>query len=87
MSNNAILVALDKLKYKGIMTGHGFRALAISTIKEKLHYRHEVVDRQLAYLPKSKIDRAYDRAKFMSERTQMMQIGQITSIVGVSCIS
>lgn len=73
MSNNAILGALDKLNYKGIMTGHGFRALAMSTIKEKLHYRHEVVDRQLAHLPKSKIDRAYDRAKFMAERTQMMQ--------------
>jgi len=30
------------------MTGHGFRALAMSPIKERLGYRHEVVDRQLA---------------------------------------
>lgn len=73
ISNNAILNALDKLNYKKIMTGHGFRALAMSAIKEKLHYRHEVVDRQLAHLPKSKVDKAYDRAKFLTERTQMMQ--------------
>ncbi len=55
------------------MTGHGFRALAMSTIKERLGYRHEVVDRQLAHAHKSKIDRAYDRAKFLDERKVMMQ--------------
>src|SRR3977135_4672836 len=43
MSNNTILKALERMGYKGKMTGHGFRALAMSTIKEKLGYRHEVV--------------------------------------------
>lgn len=47
MSNNTILFAIGRLGYKGRMTGHGFRALAMSNIKEKLGYRHEVVDRQL----------------------------------------
>ena len=55
------------------MTGHGFRALAMSTIKEKLGYRHEAVDRQLAHAHRSKVDRAYDRAQFLDERTVMMQ--------------
>jgi integrase len=73
MSNGAILSALKRIGYKGKMTGHGFRALAMSTIKEKLGYRHEVVDRQLAHMPKSKIDAAYDRAKFLDERRRMMQ--------------
>jgi integrase len=73
MSNNTILFALGRLGYKGRMTGHGFRALAMSTIKEKLGYRHEVVDRQLAHAHKSKIDRAYDRAQFLDERKVMMQ--------------
>ena len=36
MSNNTILKALERLGYKGRMTGHGFRALAMTTIKEKL---------------------------------------------------
>lgn len=73
MSTGTILSAIKRLGYKGQMTGHGFRALAMSTIKEELGYRHEVVDRQLAHAPRNKIDAAYDRAEFLSERTRMMQ--------------
>ncbi len=73
ISNNTILVALGRMGYKGKMTGHGFRALAMSTIKERLGYRHEVVDRQLAHAPKDKVASAYDRAQFLAERRRMMQ--------------
>ena len=73
MSNGAILMALKRLGYQNKMTGHGFRALAMSTIKEKLGYRHEVVDRQLAHAQKDKVASAYDRAQFLAERRKMMQ--------------
>ncbi len=73
MSNNTILTALARMGYRGTHTGHGFRALAMSTIKEKLKYRHEVVDRQLAHAPQNQIDKAYDRAKYLDERVVMMQ--------------
>lgn len=73
MSNGTILMALRRLGYNGIMTGHGFRSLAMSAIKEKLDYRHEVIDRQLAHLPKGKVNQAYDRAMFIPERIKMMQ--------------
>ncbi len=73
MSNNTILKALERMGYKGQMTGHGFRALAMSTIKENLDYRHEIVDRQLAHAPKTKTDKAYDRAAWLPERKKMMQ--------------
>jgi len=73
ISNNTILGAIKRLGYKGQMTGHGFRALAMSAIKQELGYRHEVVDRQLAHVPKNKIDKAYDRALFLDERRVMMQ--------------
>jgi integrase len=33
IGNNAILVKLECMGYKGRMTGHGFRALAMSTIR------------------------------------------------------
>jgi integrase len=72
ISNNTILVALERMGYKGRMTGHGFRALAMSTIKERLEYRHEVIDRQLAHAPKDKVASAYDRAQFLAERRRMM---------------
>lgn len=73
MSNNAFLKAIERMGYKGDMSGHGFRALAMSTIKERLGYRHEVVDRQLAHVTKDKVERAYDRAEFIDERREMMQ--------------
>ena len=73
MSNNTILSGLKRMGYKGEMTGHGFRALAMSTIKEKLNYRHEVIDRQLAHAHRSNVDAAYDRAQFLPERRKMMQ--------------
>jgi len=73
MSNAAILMALRRMGYQNKMTGHSFRALAMSTIKEKLGYRHEVVDRQLAHAQKDKVASAYDRATFLDERKKMMQ--------------
>lgn len=73
MSNGAILMALKRMGYQNRMTGHGFRALAMSTIKEQLGYRHEVVDRQLAHAQKDKVASAYDRAMFLEERKKMMQ--------------
>lgn len=73
MSNGTILVALKRMGYGGRQTAHGFRALAMSTIKEKLGYRHEVVDRQLAHGHRSKVTAAYDRAQFLPERRKMMQ--------------
>ena len=73
MSNNTILYALYRMGYKGKTTGHGFRALAMTAIKEKLGYRHEVVDRQLAHAHRNSVDAAYDRAQFLDDRKKMMQ--------------
>ena len=73
MSNGTVLGGIKRLGYKGEMTGHGFRSLALSTIKERLGYRHEIPDLQLAHSKGNKIDAAYDRTKFTEERTKMMQ--------------
>jgi integrase len=72
-SNGLLLKALERMGYRGGMTGHGFRALAMSALKEQLRYRHEVVDRQLAHAQKNKTDSAYDRAHYLAERREMMQ--------------
>jgi integrase len=73
MSNGTVLVALKRMEYNGKMTGHGFRALAMGVLKEKLGYSHELVDRQLAHVQKNGNDRAYDRGLFLSQRAEMMQ--------------
>ncbi len=73
MCKNTMLVAIKRMGYNGRMTGHGFRSLALGLLKEKLGYSHEVADRQLAHVPKSSVDRAYDRAQFLPQRIDMMQ--------------
>jgi hypothetical protein len=45
----------------------------MTTIKEQLHFRHEVVDRQLAHVERDRTRRAYDRADFLDQRRVMMQ--------------
>ena len=72
MSNGAILMALRRMGYQGKMTGHGFRALAASTLEE-LGFRHEVIDRQLAHKSKDKVQASYFRADFQEERKEMLQ--------------
>lgn len=73
MSKNTVLQAIKRMGYAGQMTGHGFRSLALGLLKEKLGFSHEVADRQLAHVPKSSVDRAYDRAQFLPQRIVMMQ--------------
>ena len=73
VSNGAILAALKRMGYGGKHTGHGFRALAMGVIKERLGYRHEVVNRQLAHMSGDAYGEAYDRAEFLEERRTMMQ--------------
>lgn len=73
MSNNAILKGLERMGYRGRMTGHGFRSLAMTTILEKLNYPFDVVDAQLAHAKRGSLGEAYDRAKYLQQRTEMMQ--------------
>lgn len=73
MRKNTMLVATKRMGYNGKMTGQVFRSLALGILKEKLCYAHEIADRQLAHVPKSSVDRAYDRALFLPQRIKMMQ--------------
>jgi integrase len=72
-TNFGILAALKRMGYSGRMTGHGFRSLAMGVIKERMGYRHEVVDRQLSHASGDTYGEAYDRAMFLDERKIMMQ--------------
>jgi integrase len=73
MSDNAILKALERMGYRGRMTGHGFRSLAMTTILEKMNYQFDVVDAQLAHAKQNSLGEAYDRAKYLQQRKVMMQ--------------
>ena len=73
MHKRTIGKALFRMDYQGVHTGHGFRALGMGIAKEKLNYNHDVVDRQLAHIPVDELKRSYDRAKYLPQRTEMMQ--------------
>jgi integrase len=72
MSNNTILKSLERMGYKGRMTGHGFRGLA-STILHEEGYAHEHIELQLAHAPRNAVSAAYNHALYLEPRASMMQ--------------
>lgn len=72
MSNNTILKGLERMGYKGRMTGHGFRGIA-STILHEQEYPHEHIELQLAHAPRNAVSAAYNHALHLKARTKMMQ--------------
>jgi hypothetical protein len=72
MSNNTILYALYRLGYRDRMTGHGFRGLA-STILNEHDFDEAHIELQLAHIKRDKVAGAYNHAKYLKQRTKMMQ--------------
>lgn len=72
MSNNTILKALERMGYKGRMTGHGFRGLA-STILHEQGFDHAHIELQLAHQERNAVSAAYNHATYLKQRTRMMQ--------------
>jgi integrase len=72
MSNNTILYALYRLGYRDRMTGHGFRGLA-STILNENGFDETHIELQLAHMKRNKVAAAYNHAKYLKQRTAMMQ--------------
>jgi integrase len=72
MSNMTILKALERMGYKGRMTGHGFRGVA-STILHEQGYNHDHIELQLAHAPRNEVSAAYNHALYLEPRGKMMQ--------------
>lgn len=72
MSNNTILSALDRMGYKGRMTGHGFRGIA-STVLHEQGFEHAHIETQLAHQERNAVSASYNHAKYLQQRSVMMQ--------------
>ena len=72
ISNMTILKGLERMGYKGRMTGHGFRGLA-STLLHEQGYAHEHIELQLAHAPRNAVSAAYNHALYLQPRAAMMQ--------------
>ncbi|ALX10199.1 integrase [Burkholderia cepacia JBK9] len=75
MSEAAINAALRRMGYdtKTEITGHGFRAMARTILHEQLRFPSEVIEHQLAHRVPDALGTAYNRTKFIVDRTAMMQ--------------
>jgi len=73
MSEVAVTAALHGLGYRGIQSWHGFRASGRTLIREMLKYDADILEVQLAHNSHVGHAGAYDRARFLEERTAMLQ--------------
>jgi len=72
MSNNTILKALERMGYKGKMTGHGWRSVA-STYLNNHGFLELWVEAQLAHEKTDRVAGAYNHALYLEHRAKMMQ--------------
>ncbi|MET1084647.1 MAG: hypothetical protein ABWY12_16615 [Burkholderiales bacterium] len=54
MSDNTMLKALERMGYKGRITGHGFRGVA-STALNEIGFRPDVIAAQLAHVEENRV--------------------------------
>ena len=74
MSENTINAALRRMGFTtDEMTAHGFRAMARTLLDEKLSYRVDFIEHQLAHAVKDANGRAYNRTAHLDGRREMMQ--------------
>lgn len=73
MSENTVNAALRRLGYSGKdMTGHGFRHMACTLLNEQ-GWNSDAIERQLAHTEGNSVRATYNKARYLQERTAMMQ--------------
>ena len=75
MSEAAINAALRRMGYdtQKDITAHGFRAMARTILHERLNIDPHIIEHQLAHSVPDALGAAYNRTKFIEQRTVMMQ--------------
>ena len=75
MSAAAINAALQRMGYdtQKDITAHGFRAMARTILHERLNIDPHIIEHQLAHSVPDALGAAYNRTKFIEQRTVMMQ--------------
>ena len=76
MSENTVNTALRRLGYTSEeMTAHGFRAMARTLLIEQMPGVHaDVIEAQLAHGKSGPLGAAYNRAEYMQQRRELMNI-------------
>ncbi|HBL7869253.1 TPA: tyrosine-type recombinase/integrase [Escherichia coli] len=72
LSASAILKALERIGYKSIATGHGWRTTFSTALNESGRYSPDWIEIQLAHVPKG-VRGVYNQAAYLKQRRAMMQ--------------
>ncbi len=74
LSDGALLGAIRRMGYtKEEFTPHGFRAMFSTIAHEKSSFKYDVIETQLAHSIGNSVSKAYNRAKYLDERVELMQ--------------
>jgi integrase len=69
MSESTLNSAIRRMGYDG--TGHGVRKIASTTLNEE-KFLSAAIERQLSHVCKNKIEGAYNKAKYLTDRAKFM---------------
>ncbi|MBT5935087.1 integrase arm-type DNA-binding domain-containing protein [Sulfurimonas sp.] len=74
LSDGALLGAVRRMGYTTTeFTPHGVRAMFSTLAHEKSGFKYDVIETQLAHKVGGKVPQAYNRAKYLNERVELMQ--------------
>lgn len=74
LSDGALLGAIRRMGYTTKeFTPHGFRAMFSTIAHEKSPFKYDVIETQLAHSVGNSVSQAYNRAKYLDERVELMQ--------------
>ena len=74
LSDGAFIGAIRRMGYtKEEFTPHGFRAMFSTIAHEKSSFKYDVIETQLAHSVGNSVSQAYNRAKYLDERVELMQ--------------
>ncbi len=74
LSDGALLGAIRRMGYTtNEFTPHGFRAMFSTIAHEKSSFKYDVIETQLAHSVGNAVSQAYNRAKYLDERVELMQ--------------
>jgi len=73
LSENGVASALHRLGYKGVHCGHGFRSSFSTLAGEVLGEERDTIERVLAHLVGSEVERAYSRGKHVERKRAVLQ--------------
>lgn len=74
LSETTLNKALTRMGYDSTtLVTHGFRAMFSTITNEQSGFRSEVIETQLAHKIGNEVSRAYNRARYLQERRELMQ--------------